>query len=713
MLEKVGLGLDWLMTIHTQDAEQRRRGRLLGILVMVVVLAVLIITVVNLAQFLSTPSTEGMIFVGADLLGLLLLGFIFYLNRISRTRWASLLLLGSLILLISFAFPPRTLDRVLILYVLPTMAASFVTRPAASFVFATLSWFSYALAWLLNPSGLSLNFVSGIGFYLMAFVAWIAAINLENALRESRKRAEELDHRVMERTSDLAEALQREHAEASKNEAVLQSIGDGVIVFDQDRRAIVVNPAACSILGCREEELLERDVNQIMGEVVSEEDQAIIRSLIESEATSRMGIKVNWGRKIVAVSVAPVRLPMVERAGAVMVFRDITKEAEVDRMKSEFVSIVSHELRTPMTAIKGYLELLLAGTASPDPRTQYSFLEIVKSNADRLGDMVDELLDVSRIEAGKIQMRFQPVSVYPVIHDVAAMLQKTYANPNVELRLNVSPGLPKVLADPGRLTQIVTNLMSNALKYTLQGHVEVTAHVQDDRVQVDISDTGIGMTEEDQARLFTRFFRASTARASDIPGTGLGLSITRSLIEMHSGQIWVKSAVGRGSTFSFTLPILPASLAQMALTGPAPAVVASNGSLFKIFVVDSELEIAHLLRQQLEAEGYTVLITTRGKDALPLARREKPNLILLDILLQDVNSVQVLHQLSHDPDTRSIPVVVTAIGPEDQKGFALGAADYLTKPIDPDRLLATVRRVLAAHTPGQVTNSPLAASSPD
>lgn len=706
VLEQIGLAFDWLMTIHTQDAECRRRGRLLSILVIVVVLAVLIITVVNLAQFSSAPSTERAIFVGADLLGLFLLALIFYLNRAGQTRWASVILLGSLILLISFAFPPRTLDRVLILYVLPTMAASFVMRPAASFVFATLSWLSYVLAWLLNPSGLSLNFISGIGFYLMAFVAWIAAVNLENALRESRQRTEELDRRVMERTSDLAEALQREHAEASKNEAVLQSIGDGVIVFDQNRQAIVVNPAACSILGCREEHLLGHDINDIMGEAVGEEDQAIIRSLIESEATSRMGIKIRWGRKIVAVSFAPVRLPMVERAGAVMVFRDVTREAEVDRMKSEFVSIVSHELRAPMTAIKGYLELLLMDAAKSDPQAQRSFLEIVKSNADRLSDMVDELLDVSRIEAGKIQMRFQPVSVYPIIRDVAAMLQKTQANPNVELRLNVSPDLPKVLADPARLTQIITNLMSNALKYTLQGHVDVTAYVQDDRVQVDVSDTGIGMTEEDQAKLFTRFFRASTARASDIPGTGLGLAITRSLIEMHNGQIWVKSAVGQGSTFSFTLPVLPASLAQMALTEPTLPLGVSE----KVLVVDSELEMAHLFRQQLEAEGYTVLITTRGKDVLPLARREKPNLILLDILLQDVNGIQVLHQLSHDPDTRSIPVIVTAAGPEEQKGFALGAADYLSKPIDPAKLLTTVRRVLAGQVPGQAPNSPLAAS---
>jgi len=386
----------------------------------------------------------------------------------------------------------------------------------------------------------------------------------------------------------------------------------------------------------------------------------------------------------------------------VMVFRDITREAEVDRMKSEFVSIVSHELRTPMTAIKGYLELILVGGSSYDAQTQRTFLEVVKANADRLGDMVDELLDVSRIEAGRVQMRFQSVSMHRIIHEVAAMLQKALDKKGVELRLDVPADLPDVLADPSRVTQIVTNLMSNALKYTFEGFVDVTAHVAGDYVQIDIKDTGIGMTEEDQAKLFTRFFRASTARTSDIPGTGLGLSITRSLIEMHSGKIWLKSAVGQGSTFSFTIPILPASLAQIAPAGPSPAVLAVSGTVSpKILIVDSELQIAQLMRQQLEAEDYTVLITSHGKDVLPLARREKPNLILLDILLQDVNGVEVLHRLKQDQDTESIPVVVTALGPEEQKGFALGAADYLSKPIDHDRLLATVRGVLAPQSPGR------------
>ena len=689
-----------LLTVRAAEPEWLRRGRMLSVLILSALVIAGLTTLMNTTRLVLERTSEVAFFVTVDVTAFLLLAGLLRLNQAGHVRLAAIIFLVSFVTIVSFAVQGFELDRVLILYVVPIMGASFLIGPASSFLFALLSAGSYTLAaYFLTNTSLSYNFFSVFGMFLTALIAWLAAGNLENALREIRKRAEELDQRVMERTSDLAEALGREHSEASKNEAVLQSIGDGVIVFDQNRQAIVVNPAACSILSCSEDGVIDHDINQIMGDLVNEEDQAIIRSLLESEASPKMGIKVNWGRKIMAVSFAPVRLPLVEQSGVVMVFRDITREAEVDRMKSEFVSIVSHELRTPMTAIKGYLELILVGGSSYDAQTQRTFLEVVKANADRLGDMVDELLDVSRIEAGRVQMRFQPVSMHRIIHEVAAMLQKALDKKGVELRLDVPADLPDVLADPSRVTQIVTNLMSNALKYTFEGFVDVTAHVASDYVQIDIKDTGIGMTEEDQAKLFTRFFRASTARTSDIPGTGLGLSITRSLIEMHGGKIWLKSAVGQGSTFSFIIPILPASLAQIA--GPSPAVLAVSGTVSpKILIVDSELQIAQLMRQQLEAEDYTVLITSHGKDVLPLARREKPNLILLDILLQDVNGVEVLHRLKQDQDTESIPVVVTAVGPEEQKGFALGAADYLSKPIDNDKLLATVRGVLAPQSPG-------------
>jgi signal transduction histidine kinase/CheY-like chemotaxis protein len=696
VLNRVALWSSNLLAVQSADPEQRRKGRLLGVFILGSLVAASALTLVNLIQIVGGVSTKVEFYLLTDLIMCLIIIGIWRLNYVGKTRLASYAYLIVLEMAVASVFSAQSLDRVMLIYVLPTMAASFLLTPASSFIFVVLSVLSYTAIYIGQNVTLDYNYVSVIGLFFMALIAWLAASNLENALREIRHRAEELDHRVNERTSDLADALAREHAEASKTQAILQSIGDGVIVFDQNQEAIVVNPAASSILDCAETDVLGQDVSSMMGQAVNEDDQAILRSMIADTGLSRAGLKVAWGRKTVAVGFAPVKLPQVDQFGTVMVLRDITKEAEVDRMKSEFVSMVSHELRTPMTAIKGYMELLLMGRAGGDPQMQRNFMEVVKANADRLGEMVDELLDVSRIEAGRIQMRFQAVSMHRTVHDVTTMLQKALGNKGVELRLNVPDDLPPVLADPGRLTQVVTNLIANALKYTLEGHIDVMAEIVGDYVQVDVSDTGIGMTEEDQGKLFTRFFRASTARDSEIPGTGLGLSITRSLIEMHGGRIWVKSTVGRGSTFSFTLPILPKSLAQLASSAPTPSIMARTGVASpKILVVDDELQTAQKIRHQLEAEDYTVLITTHGKDVLPLARREKPNLILLDILIQDANGIEVLHQLKQDQDTRNIPVIVTSVGAKDQKGFALGATDYLTQPIDEHQLLAGLRQALA------------------
>ena len=706
MRDALKLWIDQLLSVYAIDEERRRRGYLLSILIVGALVASLALTIVNLVQFLGEPNSFNLSMLLSDVPASLCLVGLLWLNRRGRSRLASYAFLSILVIMLSASifFSIGALDRVMLLYVMPVLAASFVLGPAGSFVFALLSTLGYTLAYVTSGTTLTYNYVSVIGLFLMALVAWLASTNLENALHEINKRAKELDKHVAERTSDLVDALQREHSEVNKTQAILSSIGDGVLVFDQNGQAIVVNPAACAIIERGEAEVLGCNVSQVMGKAVGEEDQAIIRSLAESQGSPRAGLKITWSHKTLAVGFAPVKLPFTDQPGTVVVLRDITREAEVDRMKSEFVSIVSHELRTPMTVIKGYVELLLTGT-STTPETQHDFLEIIRTNADRLSDMVNELLDVSRIEAGKVSMNFQPVAVRSAIHEVATMLQKSFDDRGIQLNLNLPDGLPDVPADPGRLAQILTNLFSNALKYTLEGHVDVSAHVVEGFVQVDVADSGIGMSEDDQAKLFTRFFRASTARTHEISGTGLGLSITRSLVEMHGGHIWVKSTIGRGSTFSFTLPVLPASLAHMPTEAVPATVVRRRPSQSKILVVDDDLQVARSFAQQLEADGHAVMVTTHGKDALPLARREQPNLILLDVVMPDIDGFEVLTQLKQDWDTKSIPVIVISVVAEEEKGFTLGAADYLVKPLDNRQLLISVRRVLmqmARITPGTV-----------
>jgi PAS domain S-box-containing protein len=355
MQERLQLVIEGLLSVQTNNPEQRRKGRLLNILALGVLIVAVVLVLVDAAQAFETYSRAA--YVPSDLLAALFIIGLIRLNHVGKTRLASYIFLFIFVVAPTFLF--HDLDRVIVLYVLPTIAASFLLEPTASFVFAILSVLAYTLTFLGRPSTLNYNYVSAFSLFLMALVAWLTATNLENALREIHQRAEELDGRIRERTSDLADALAREHAEASKTQAILQSIGDGVIVFDQNQEAIVVNPAACAIVDCAETDVLGQDVSRMMGHAVNEDDQAILRSMVADTGSSRAGLKIAWGRKTVAVGFAPVKLPHVEQFGTVMVLRDITKEAEVDRMKSEFVSMVSHELRTPMTAIKGYLELIL------------------------------------------------------------------------------------------------------------------------------------------------------------------------------------------------------------------------------------------------------------------------------------------------------------------------------------------------------------------
>ncbi len=693
MKDSISSWIGKLLTVRSDDAELVRRGRLLGILLLGTLSATVVVSIVHGFDFVASGfSRAATVHLLTDLAVFAVLLGMLRLNQNGRTTLASY---TALVLLIvgAPALEFGDLGRLALLYIIATGAASFFIQPRASFVSAALSGLGYTIAFITTHST-DYNYFLVVGLFMLALGTWLAATSLENALRQVHQRAEELDRRVTERTRDLTETLQREHAEAATTQAILKSVGDGVIVFDHAWHAVVVNPAACMIIERHETDVLGKSVVRIMGKAVSPDDQAIICSLIDGQGSTHTTLKIVWGNKTVSLSFAPIKLPSTNRRGAVVALRDVTREAEVDKMKSEFVSMVSHELRTPMTAIKGYVDLLSTGSAGDVTEMQRNFLSIIKTNTDRLNEMVAELLDLSYIEAGKMQMHYEAVTVGQIIHDVAAMLQKGFDDRDVYLRLDIPDTLPQVLSDPGRLAQIITNLLSNALKYTFEGRVDVTARLVGNDVQVDVTDSGIGMTERDQAQLFTRFFRASTARAREIPGTGLGLAITRSLIQMHGGRIWVQSVLGQGSTFSFALPALPSPLADMTPVAPSSA-VSKSARPPKILIVEDELHIAQLFRHQLEMDGYAVSIATRGAEVLAKAQYERPDLISLDVMLPDINGFEVLRQLKTDPETKDIPVIITSIVADQEKGFALGATDYITKPLDKLQLLTSVRRILA------------------
>jgi signal transduction histidine kinase len=233
--------------------------------------------------------------------------------------------------------------------------------------------------------------------------------------------------------------------------------------------------------------------------------------------------------------------------------------------KTEFVSFVSHELKQPMTSMKGYTDLLMKGMAGELTEAQRGLLETIRSNVDRMNSLVSELLDISRIESGRIRLDLGDVSVDKLVRDALRTIRGQIEDKQQKLAVEIVPDLPLVRGDRSRLMQVLTNLVSNAHKYTPEGgRITVRAQMWSDGqsgeggeafVLCSVADTGIGMSEEDQQHLFkTKYFRASDPAVRSVPGTGLGLVITKSLVELHGGEIWVESELGKGSTFSFTVP---------------------------------------------------------------------------------------------------------------------------------------------------------------
>jgi signal transduction histidine kinase len=228
---------------------------------------------------------------------------------------------------------------------------------------------------------------------------------------------------------------------------------------------------------------------------------------------------------------------------------------EVNRLKSEFVRLVAHELRTPLTAITGYVALLLEDDGSQLAGHQREYLGMVQRNAERLVNLIDDLLDIARLEAGTIALQRTALDLVPLIQGVTGLLRPQFEAKGQRLTVDLAPALPAVWGDAARVTQILTNLLANAHKYTPpDGSIRITARGEEGRVRVNVQDTGIGLSPEDQAQLFTPFFRAQHEATQGVGGTGLGLAITRALVERHGGTITVTSTLGQGSTFSVTLP---------------------------------------------------------------------------------------------------------------------------------------------------------------
>lgn len=556
---------DSILNVPVSDPDDARRRRVLNILL----LGTLAATVIGLAGITVASSSTGqlnapetrLLLAGTIALTLGMLG-IYQVNRRVSGRWAALLFLLLLTLIFTFTDSPEELanGRSLFLFTLPIAISSLILTPGASFLFALLG--GGIITGLAYSIGQPPNVFAIIGFFMLALVSWLSARSLESALSELRVINTNLDQVVTQRTRALAEALSRERIEAGRNQAILNSIADGVIVFDRNWNAILTNPAIRGLLDLPIEIIVNRNFRELIEHPkLSANGRRMLLAMIEHD-TQPFSFRIEWGDKTLSVSAGQIydfREEGSINIGTVTVFRDFTREAEVERLKSTFVAIVSHELRTPLNAILGYAEMFKEAVYGPMNDKQVNMADRIINNTQRLLGLINDLLDQAQMEAGKLTINMAPVKPSELLENLHSLLDKTASDKNLSLTSEMDDSLPETLiGDSVRLQQILVNLVTNAVKFTEQGSVSVRLfHLPDFRKWgIEVSDTGRGIPQSELPNIFETFLQVEDGATRTQGGFGLGLAIVRQLVNLMNGEIKVASELDTGSTFTVTLPLV-------------------------------------------------------------------------------------------------------------------------------------------------------------
>jgi signal transduction histidine kinase/DNA-binding response OmpR family regulator len=371
-------------------------------------------------------------------------------------------------------------------------------------------------------------------------------------------------------------------------------------------------------------------------------------------------------------------------------------------LKDRFLASVSHELRTPMTVILGFTGALLRGAQGALNPEQKQSLERVQRNAKMLLGLINDVLDISKIEAGKMEITRQPIEVGALLNQVQSDFTQAAARKGLRLTTETAPDLDRVTSDASRLTQVLSNLVGNALKFTDKGSILVRAEAREhDRWALIVEDTGIGIPEEEQETIFEEFRQGEPEEHRGRGGTGLGLAIARKLILALGGTISVESARGKGARFTVMLPKdLPAEAA--APTSEIPALPLAPDGQKTVLIVDDDEGVREFLAFELKTYGLRILQAIDGRKGLETARKERPDAILLDVLMPNLDGWETLRALKQLAETRSIPVVILSVVENRAFGISLGAVEHLVKPVERPALLLALSRAGVLATKGHV-----------
>ncbi len=384
---------------------------------------------------------------------------------------------------------------------------------------------------------------------------------------------------------------------------------------------------------------------------------------------------------------------------------------KANKVKADFLASMSHELRTPLNSIIGFTDLILKSKKEPLTPQQQNGLEKVLRNSRNLLQLINDVLDISKIEAGRMSMFIEPGTVANIVSNCVMTIEPLLGDKRIKVVQHIEPGIPEVKTDTQKMRQIILNLLSNAAKFTEEGEISVTASRDDKHVKISVKDDGIGIEKDHIGLVFEEFRQVDSSTTRKYSGTGLGLPISRKLARLLGGDLTVESESGKGSTFTLTAlieleptadrPKIPKPPEREKIQArPAPErelkemvpVEGTEGAL--ILSIDDDPEVIEIIRNYLTPEGFSVVGAVNGDEGIRKARELHPKLITLDIMMPEKDGWQTLRELKADQSTRSIPVVMHSIIDNKPLALGLGAEDYLAKPIDPNQLINTARRYL-------------------
>ena len=488
-------------------------------------------------------------------------------------------------------------------------------------------------------------------------------------------------------------------------EALLNTSPVGVLLVDaRTRKLLKINHEACRLIGSRspqEEdcaEALDRvEFRRMDGSLLQPDEIPYKRSARTGETVraEELVIGLPSGDQVTTlVNSTAIHSDDGQLVSVVATIQDITPLEELERLRTDFLGMVSHELRTPLTSIKGSAATALGASSPLDPAETRQFFRIIEEQADHMRDLINNLLDLTRIESGTLAVNTEPTDVAALIDQARNAFRSGGYRNSVEMDL--MPNMPRVAADGQRIVQVLHNLLSNASKYSREwSAIRVAAWSHDAHVVVSVADEGRGIAGEHLPRLFTKFSRIDPDRDHQVAGHGLGLAICRGIVEAHGGRIWAESdGEGKGTRFMFTIPIVDGAGSGQPAASVDGVIDAGHGSRDRILVIDDDPQILRYVRNTLADAGYAPVVTGNAAEVTDLLDSESLQLVLMNLVLPGCDGFELL---SHVRTNSHLPVIVLSGrggGQDIARAFELGAADYVVKPFSPAELVARIGAAL-------------------